>query len=263
MDNMDQQPRSFYHSFILALMFLSRLPCPKLTAINDQQQGDSLLFYPIVGLLLGFLMAFLAYFIGASQPLLLAALLLCFWVFATGGLHLDGLADSADAWLGGLLDRERSLEIMKDPRVGSAALMAVVCLLLVKFAALASLAHNHLLVAVVLAPIVGRCVPALLFFSTPYARGEGLATAMIAMAPRRSVWLTVAVSALAVSAVLWVYVGWVLLFFWLPLVAIIGWLRALMVVRLGGVTGDTVGATVEIAEAASLVLLALLLSPAQ
>ena len=72
---------------------------------------------------------------GAS-PLLQAALLLALWVALTGALHLDGLADSADAWLGGFGDPARTLEIMKDPRSGPVAVVVLVLLLLLKFSAL-------------------------------------------------------------------------------------------------------------------------------
>jgi adenosylcobinamide-GDP ribazoletransferase len=66
-----------------------------------------------------------------------AALLLTVWVLLSGGLHLDGLADSADAWLGGFGDRERTLTIMKDPRSGPIAVVVLVLVLLLKFCALA------------------------------------------------------------------------------------------------------------------------------
>jgi adenosylcobinamide-GDP ribazoletransferase len=59
------------------------------------------------------------------DPGVAAALVLILWVWSTGALHLDGLADSADAWVGGLASRERTLEIMKDPRSGPAAVTAI------------------------------------------------------------------------------------------------------------------------------------------
>lgn len=71
--------------------------------------------------------------------ILVAALVLALWVYFTGAMHLDGVADTADAWVGGLGDHQRTLEIMKDPRVGAMAVAAMLLVLLVKFAAITAL----------------------------------------------------------------------------------------------------------------------------
>src|SRR5690606_32208859 len=117
--------------------------------------GRSLLFYPLVGGLFGvLLLAFNALLDGA--PLMLhAALLLTAWVLLSGGLHLDGLADSADAWLGGFGDRERTLTIMKDPRSGPIAVVTLVLVLLLKFSALLALIENNQPLGLLLAPLIG------------------------------------------------------------------------------------------------------------
>ena len=73
----------------------------------------------------------------------------------TGGLHLDGLADSADGWLGGINNVDKTLEIMHDSRCGSGALVAVISVLLVKFAALTVIIEHQLWIALVIAPILG------------------------------------------------------------------------------------------------------------
>ena len=91
-----------------------------------------------------------------GAPLLLhAALLLTAWVLLSGGLHLDGLADSADAWLGGFGDRERTLTIMKDPRSGPIAVVTLGLVLLLKFTALVALIEQHNGAALILAPLIG------------------------------------------------------------------------------------------------------------
>lgn len=107
-------------AFLVALQFLTRLPVRLRAAPSEEELGRSLLFYPLVGLLIGMLLTTLAMAISAAgiSDLLGAALVLAAWVVLTGGLHLDGLADSADAWSGGRGDRERTLAIMKDPYWG-------------------------------------------------------------------------------------------------------------------------------------------------
>ena len=103
--------------FWIALQFLSSLPVRLPGMPRPEELGRSLLFYPLVGLLFGVLLWVLNAMLGGVPLLLHAALLLTAWVLLSGGLHLDGLADSADAWLGGFGDRERTLSIMKDPVV--------------------------------------------------------------------------------------------------------------------------------------------------
>jgi adenosylcobinamide-GDP ribazoletransferase len=106
---------------LIALQFLTRLPISLAGMPAPQQIGRSLLWYPVVGLLLGLWLVGLQQLLGDTPLPLQTALLLAVWVGSTGGLHLDGLADTADAWVGGFGDRQRSLEIMQDPRSGPIA----------------------------------------------------------------------------------------------------------------------------------------------
>ncbi|HBM07500.1 MAG TPA: adenosylcobinamide-GDP ribazoletransferase, partial [Pseudomonas sp.] len=116
--------------FLIALQFLTCLPVRLRGMPEPQQIGRSLLYYPLVGLLLGGMLCLLGVALGNAAPPLKAALLLAAWVWLTGALHLDGLADSADAWLGGFGDRERTLAIMKDPCSGPVAVAVLVLVLL-------------------------------------------------------------------------------------------------------------------------------------
>lgn len=104
--------------FLIALQFLTRLPVRIASEPDEKSIAQSLSYYPLVGLIIGALLAGIAWGLSGAPVLLSAALLLVTWVLVTGGLHLDGLADSMDAWVGGLGDRERTLAIMKDPYCG-------------------------------------------------------------------------------------------------------------------------------------------------
>jgi adenosylcobinamide-GDP ribazoletransferase len=142
--------------FWIALQFLSSLPIRLPGMPQPQELGRSLLFYPVVGLLFGVLLWGLNSVLMGAPLLLHAALLLTAWVLLSGGLHLDGLADSADAWLGGFGDRERTLTIMKDPRSGPIAVVTLGMVLLLKFTALVALIEQPNGAALILAPLIGR-----------------------------------------------------------------------------------------------------------
>ena len=191
------------------------------------------------------------------NPGLRAALLLLVWVLLTGALHLDGLADSADAWLGGAGDRARTLEIMKDPRSGPAAIVAVALVLIVKFAALSALTHAAYWPALVLAPLLGRASLVLLFLTTPYVRAEGIGAAHAANLPRGGA----AIVLLTVAILVPVFLGYAGLWPLATALVTVLLLRRLMLQRLGGATGDTFGATCEIVEAAVLVVMVLAGAP--
>ena len=233
--------------FWIALQFLSSLPVRLPGMPSPEASGRSLLFYPAVGLLFGVLL-WVANALLAGTPLLLhAALLLALWVVLSGGLHLDGLADSADAWLGGFGDRERTLLIMKDPRSGPMAVVTLVLVLLLKFCALLALLEQGQQAALLMAPVLARAAMLGLFMGTPYVRAGGLGQALADHLPRGAgSWVLAAVAFASLG-----FCG-----FWISLWVLVGFmaLRLQVIRRLGGTTGDTAGAMLELLEL--LVLLA-------
>lgn len=128
--------REALRSLLVALQFLTRLPVRLSAMPTPEQFGRAVLCYPLVGVLIGVVLYAAALSLDGTPPLLQAALLLSLWVALSGALHLDGLADMADAWVGGLGDRERTLAIMKDPRSGPVAVVVLVLVLLLKFSSL-------------------------------------------------------------------------------------------------------------------------------
>lgn len=240
-------------AFLIALQFLTRLPISLPGMPAPAAVGRSLLSYPLVGLLLGAVLLTAQWVLQGQAPALQAALLLILWVGLTGGLHLDGLADSADAWAGGFGDRERTLTIMQDPRSGPIAVVVLVLLLLLKFAALLTLLQAGQPLALLLAPWIARGLLPLLFFSTPYVRPGGLGALLAAHLPRAELpwWLA------GHGLLLVLLSSWPGLLALLAALLLFAGLRRLMCQRLGGTTGDTAGALVELAEAVVLLLLAL------
>lgn len=240
--------------FWIALQFLSSLPVRLPGMPSPGETGRSLLYYPLVGLVLGVVL-YGANAVLSGAPLMLhAALLLTVWVLFSGGLHLDGLADSADAWLGGFGDRERTLTIMKDPRSGPIAVVVLVLVLLLKFSALLAVIEQQQYVALLIVPLIGRSALLGVFLTTPYVRAGGLGQALADHLPRSTGWWVLGVSAL-VGVLLGGMSG-----VWSLVLAIIGfaWLRRMMMRRLGGTTGDTAGALLELLEVWVLVGLALI-----
>ncbi|NDU85503.1 MAG: adenosylcobinamide-GDP ribazoletransferase [Ferrovum sp.] len=242
-------------SLAIALQFLTRLPVTVDPCPTPQEMGQSVLFYPAVGALIGALLAafsVLASYLGASSSLS-GMLILSLWVGVTGALHLDGLADTVDAFAAGKGDRERTLQLMKDPHSGPFAVVSLILVLLLKAAALTTLDARLAPGFLLLPPLLGRTALPILFLTTPYVRPGGLGHALSEHLPRGPVWV---VCTMTLASVL---VG-----FGRPGIATLAiaaatalWLHHRLMVRLRGTTGDTAGALVELVETATVVTLAL------
>lgn len=201
---------------------------------------------------MGCLMVLAAWLLRDSDPAVAASLVLILWVWLSGGIHLDGLADTLDAWVGGLGSRERTLEIMKDPRSGPAAVTAIGLVLIAKWSSLQALITTEpwLLFAI---PLLARMQLPLLLLTTPYARQRGMAADQCHHLPRSAAWI-------AVFATL---IGCPLIFGWIGVILVsvsllvFGLARRAMLQRLAGFTGDTAGALVELTETLLLLTIAL------
>ena len=242
--------------FFIALQFLTRLPVKPKGEWLDKHIAQSVLYYPLVGALIGTMLWCAGELLSASSPMLAAVVLLVLWVLITGGLHLDGLADSADAWAGGYGDKQRSLDIMKDPAAGPLAVVVLILLLLTKLVALMTLLETQQLWGLFIAPILGRLSVIALFVSTPYVRKQGLGSAMSEHLNRDYAYGVI--FCVMVLLVLFFPVK-ILLLTMVASVLVLAFLRQLMKQRLQGMTGDTIGASLEIIETVSLLVIAFLL----
>ncbi len=232
--------KAHWQAFLCALQFLTMIPVQLAGMPDAKTQARAALYYPLVGALLGLTLVLAAVLLTGLPTGVTAAVLVALWAGLTGGLHLDGLADSGDGWMGGLGNRERTLAIMKDPHIGASGALVLMLQLLLKWSLLTALLETDQLWPLLLAPVVGRAGALALLATTPYARADGIA------AP----WL----SALSVPQALSCAALVLLLLLPLnPLSAVLGvalcWgLRHLMLRRLGGTTGDTLGAQIELLE---------------
>jgi len=233
----------------LAQQFLTRLPTPTISAPTPREIGLSLLCYPLVGLLIGGLILLLHTLMGSLANPLQAALLLALWVGVTGALHLDGVADMADGWIGGQGDRERTLEIMKDPRCGPVGVVTLVVLLLVKYAALTAVLEGGFWQPLLLAPVLARMAVPLLLLTTPYVRPGGLGETLVKEMPREA--LAALLLLIGAGIALW---SWSALWLVLTVLLAVTIYRNHLITRLGGTTGDTAGGLLELIELLALIV---------
>jgi len=233
---------------LAALQFLTILPLPRSVDLGERAIGRGIWFFPVVGLLIGAAVAGLDYGVSRLLPSLPASVIaVTALLFVSGGLHIDGLADTADGFCSSR-PKERILEIMRDSRSGPMAVAAVVCVLSLKMAALHSVpAQPELQRAstILLTALAGRCALVFQLNLLPYARTEGgLGTAFVKAKSRlQPVW------ALAVlAAACWFLLGRV------GAAIVVGALvvSALFALhchrKIGGFTGDTLGAACELTE---------------
>jgi adenosylcobinamide-GDP ribazoletransferase len=168
--------------FVLALQFLTRLPIPVQCPWNRQTMKWALRCYPLVGLLIGGVLGALCVWLQPYLPLwLLSLLLISVWVWFTGGLHLDGWMDVADA-VGSNAALDKKWQIMKDPHVGSFGIIALIFLLLWKMTFTYSLldrlineSSSIIILFFVFIPVVARFGAVAIMYFVPTAKQEGLA----------------------------------------------------------------------------------------
>lgn len=247
-------------SFLIALQFLTQIPVFFKQYPDEKIIARSLVFYPMIGLLIGGILSLFTLLFSGIPHMLSAALILAIWLGLTGGLHMDGLADSADGWLGGQGDKARTLAIMKDPCSGPIAVIIIFCLLLIKWSALVALLDLQaapasstvpdysLYLALILAPLIARTQLPLLLLNTPYVRRGGIGEKLVQGAPKKQVYLS--------ATFFLLFALYLNTFFLLMAVALAVFvMRKMMIQRLDGLTGDTAGASVEVIEALVLVVL--------
>ncbi|MEW6141788.1 MAG: adenosylcobinamide-GDP ribazoletransferase [Chloroflexota bacterium] len=234
-------------SFWLALQFLTIIPVPKTGEVDASKLGASLSCFPVVGLLLGFILFGLDW--GLSYlfpPGVTAAVIVLVLAVLNGGHHLDGLADTCDGLVSGKTPDER-LELMTRSGIGAFGATGICVILLLKFAALYSVGDRA---AVLLMPVLSRWVVVGAILVFPYARASGMGTPY-KQGVRWYHFLIATVIALAASlATFWLAGIAIMLLVW----AIAYGVAALLKSKLGGLTGDSYGAIIEVSEVLILVL---------
>lgn len=230
--------------FILALQFLTRIPISLSVHVDESIARRALMLFPAVGLLIGCVLYCVGIMLSAvpsCTPLIAAILLITVETALTGAFHLDGLADTFDAFLSQRKTCEEKLAIMKDSRIGVMGCVALILALMLKTALLARAVELHLLAPLLAFPVAGRWAQVFSYVFSPYVRQGGTGEIFAKTASIRS--LIIASS------------------FLIPLCAVSGFLAGMLVLilflvlyrnythrHIGGITGDVLGSITVLSE---------------
>lgn len=236
--------KDIIRQFFSAVQFLTRLPVPRME-FRDEDLAKSVVFFPLVGLLVasgGVLLHFAL--AGHTSNAVTVVLILCYLVLITGGLHEDGLADAADGFGGGW-DKDQTLAIMRDSRIGSYGAIAISLSLLSRFVFLTELAPAKFSAYFIAGQVLSRWTAVPLSFFLSSARADSGQGSMIA---RKISWISLIAGTLIAFGVAAFFLKSRI--FWTGVtvlcIAVISGLYYKK--RLGGITGDCLGATIQLAE---------------
>jgi adenosylcobinamide-GDP ribazoletransferase len=234
-----------------AVEFLTRIPVGKHSEYQPEMAGAAVAWYGVVGLLIGLVLAMSGWMLTDLidlPSLLVAALVLTIWVIITGALHLDGVGDCGDAWMGGHTP-ERMLEIMKDTSCGIGAIVSVALILFVKLSALTIILDTEDWYLLLFAPVIARVILTLVLLYLPYLRSNGLATKLHSHLNAKAI-ITAGLVLLFVLILIW-FQGFVAAL----MASAVGYLLIYqsLIKPLKGTTGDIYGTVVEVTEAAVLI----------
>ncbi len=225
-------------SFVLMLTFLTRIPIPMRFEFEDKDFAKGLLFLPLIGLIIGLPLYVYRYFVDLKNPMLTGFILIVIYVGMTGGLHLDGLADYFDGMFSGR-KRSRILEIMKDSAIGTFGVVGL-CLYFLGMLVGLSMAEP---MAVLLMPVVSRTIGLLFCSFGNYPKDAGMGQPMVDYGK----WYHGVSSVLLIFCVLYAAGTWYLIAGLVTcLLMAVFFLRTTQVI--GGITGDVIGASIEVSQ---------------
>ncbi len=237
---------------LAALQFLTVIPVKR--SFSAEQIGRSTSYFPVVGIIIGLILAVLNYLLGLVLPTsVVNVLLVVSMVLLSGALHLDGLVDTCDGIAGHRTPEER-WQVMHDSRAGGFGVIGAALFLLVKFVSLNSVPQSLMMFTLVTAPVISRWTMVYAIFAYPYARPSGLGKTF----KQATGWWQFTIATLitvALAAGLFKLAALIILFIvWLIVLAIAFYLKRKFV----GLTGDTYGAINEVAESGVFIMVSLL-----
>ncbi len=238
--------------FLNAVRFLTIFPVQRWGFPTSEQMGESMVFFPFVGAILGLILVGIGWLLSPIFPAgVIAAVLVGLLIAMTGGLHWDGVADTFDGLGGAKGDKERMLTIMKDSRIGSLGVLSLSFMIVFKVGLLAELPAAYWKGALILMPMTGRFVQLEMAVWGRYARKDGgTGRAFVEGAKPGDFWLAlVGVGIISLLALGWAGVGIV------ALNLLYGYgVMAFFNRKIGGITGDILGMASETSEILALIL---------
>ncbi|MDP2923801.1 MAG: adenosylcobinamide-GDP ribazoletransferase [Candidatus Omnitrophota bacterium] len=241
-------------SFLLALQFLTIIPI-KIKRFDKSKFINSMIYFPVVGLLLALFLAAinnLFLFLGFNS-IVTNVILVIALIVITGGMHLDGLSDTFDALVSSK-DKERMLEIMRDPHCGVMGILSVICVILLKISFLSSLNPAHKINALILMCVLSRAALVFLIFMFPYTRKEGKGKIFSEEVNLKIINIVGIITLICAGASF--KIKGLLTMAVATLVAFI--FAKFITKKVGGITGDSLGAANELTEVTVLVTLCFL-----
>ncbi|MCL2475444.1 MAG: adenosylcobinamide-GDP ribazoletransferase [Chloroflexi bacterium] len=251
--------KSILAPFFSALRFLTNIDVPFWREDwskedSPKQFTRSLIYYPLVGLIIGLILA-AVYWLADSwvPPILTSAVIVALLAWLTGALHLDGFADCADGVAASHKDEATRDRIMKEPGVGAMAVIAVIILLLLKFAALCAISDEVMIKALIVTPVLSRWAMAMMVYIFPYKRKSGMGQMLKELrAPYVIIVPTIVTLIITLLAFSWMSIV-------IMALAAFSMLMCAFFYRskLQGLSGDTYGAANEVTEAVIFIFFAL------
>ncbi len=236
-----------------ALKFLTIIPLPWRREVSAEELGCSVGYFPVVGIIIGLILAGLDWVLGLILPsAVVNVLLVVSMVVLSGALHLDGFIDTCDG-IAGHKTVEARWQVMHDSRAGSFGIVGICLLLLVKYVSLNNVPEPLLMMTLIVMPVVSRWAMVYAIFAYPYARPSGLGKVFKQSAnwPRL---LMATLIALAVAVGLARLAGLVIMVsIWVIVVLMAAYLKR----KFSGLTGDNYGAINEVAEVGVLIMVCL------
>ena len=240
--------------FLAALNFLTIIPVPWRREVSPEELGCSLGYFPLVGIIIGLILAGLNWVLGLVLPsAVVNVLLIVSLAVVSGALHLDGFADTCDGIAGHKTVGAR-WQVMHDSRVGGFGVVGICLLLLVKYISLNNVAEPLLMTTLIIMPAVSRWAMVYAIFAYPCARPSGLGRVFKQGANWHRLVMATLI-ALAVAMVLAQLAGLaVMAGIWVMVVLMAAYLKR----KFSGLTGDTYGAINEVSEVYVLILVLIL-----
>lgn len=247
--------KKLFKRFILMIQFFTRIPIKAEIPCDNEDFGKGLVFAPIIGLLIGGILLGFYYLFMLFLPVRVTVIfIILLYIAITGGLHLDGLADTFDGLFSGR-GKERMLEIMRDSRIGTFGVLALVGVVLADIGLLSSINLNALPYAILLFPVAGRIGSLLSAGLSSYAREQGLGKSFIDYCTMKEIIIGI----VGAFIIFYIFLGLhgVTIAFLTHMTTLL--LTYMLTRKLSGATGDILGAVCELNQVAFLIIILLML----
>lgn len=245
--------RKVIDGFILSIQFFSVIPIRKEVLIDEKRLKYAILTFPILGAVIGASASLLLWTLSSYTPLSMLAIsiiLLFYYIFITGGIHLDGWTDTSDAYFS-YRDQEKRLEIMKDPRVGTFGVLSLLSLLMFRFLFIFETLQvlsekDYFFMAMI--PIFSRMMMGALLMAGPgMAKQDGLGYLFSKALSKKDLWTYILYIMLILFISMFLSKGviFVIMLFFMAIISIFFFATKLFKNAFGGLTGDTLGTSIE------------------